>query len=435
MRLLITDVTEMHAGNYCVAGWCADENRMVRPLPNCANWTRLALHSSGVAPGATMQVEPSTKIVNSSYPHQTEDTPINPSSVKSISPGPQPWFGPNAPPAASTLAEAFKGKLGHNSVWDGVRKGVHVLSGAEVRSLWAVRVDRTRLFFQDEEFDEKRQLKAILNDGENRYKLAVSSAALKEAWRAGGVTAIHQALPKWESCTSVSAWHERGQASRSVMSWSTAFTGKRMDQQSQTTVLTIGHSTHPLERCLTLLRQAGVTAIADVRSAPYSRHAPQFNSDALKAELRAAGIAYSFLGRELGGRPRSRDLYRDAVADYEKMAATEGFQRGLDRLVEGARKYRIALMCSEQDPLDCHRSLLIGRALSQRGVTVRHLLANGQVVDHAHIEDRLLAVSGRAEDDLFASREERLAAAYGERARKVAFAESDAGAKGPVAAE
>lgn len=219
------------------------------------------------------------------------------------------------------------------------------------------------------------------------------------------------------------------------MSWSTASMGNRMDQTQSVTVLTIGHSNHSFDGLLALLRQAGVTAIADVRSAPYSRHAPEFNGEALKQALRLNGIAYSFLGKELGGRPRDRDLYGDGVADYEKMAKTEEFQCGLDRVVEGASKYRVALMCSEKDPLDCHRCLLVGRALSQRGVAVRHLLADGEVLDHGQIEDRLLAISGRAADDLFASREERLAAAYRERARKVAFEEPEESATGPVAAE
>lgn len=195
MRLLITDVTEMHAGNYCVAGWCADEQRMIRPLPSGVNWIERLLERHNVVPGATVVVEPGGMPAGGAYPHRTEDTPIDPSSVKTISPGPAPWFGPNAPPAASTLAEAFQGELGHNSVWNGVCQGVHVLSGKVVRSLWAVRVDRARLSFQDDEFNGKRQLKAILDDGGSRYKLAVSSAALKEAWRAGGLAAIQQALP------------------------------------------------------------------------------------------------------------------------------------------------------------------------------------------------------------------------------------------------
>lgn len=195
MQLLITEVTEMHAGNYCVAGWYAEEKRMVRPLPNGANWTKLSLRLSGVAPGATVHVQPISKQLFNVDPHRTEDTPIDPSSVKVISPDPAAWFGPNAPPAASTLAEAFQGEVGHNRVWNGVYQGVHVLSGKAVRSLWAVKVERARLSFQEDEFNGKRQLKAVLDDGCSRYKLAVSSAALKVAWRAGGLAAIHQTLP------------------------------------------------------------------------------------------------------------------------------------------------------------------------------------------------------------------------------------------------
>jgi uncharacterized protein (DUF488 family) len=208
-----------------------------------------------------------------------------------------------------------------------------------------------------------------------------------------------------------------------------------MTQAEPLSVLTIGHSTHPYERFLALLRQAGVTAVADVRTAPYSRNFPQFNCDVLKGELRLDGIAYSFLGKELGGRPSGRQFYCDGVADYEKMATTEEFQKGLDRVVKGAKKHRIALMCSEHDPLDCHRCLLVGRALAKRDVAVRHVLSSGQVAMHAQIEDRLLGISGRENDDMFAPREERLAAAYRERARKVAFAEPKFDPKGAVAAE
>jgi uncharacterized protein (DUF488 family) len=201
------------------------------------------------------------------------------------------------------------------------------------------------------------------------------------------------------------------------------------------TVLTIGHSTHSWERFLALLRSANVTAVADVRTSPYSRHYPHFNRDDLRDELRLDGISYVFLGKELGGRPSERKFYCEGVADYEKMTQASGFSKGLDRVIEGARTYRIALMCSERDPLDCHRCLLVGRALAQRGVRVSHILDNGSVVGHSEIEDRLLEVSGRTADDLFAAREERLATAYRERARKVAFAEPQPQPGGPIAAE
>ncbi|MCC6781155.1 MAG: DUF488 domain-containing protein [Hyphomicrobiales bacterium] len=191
-------------------------------------------------------------------------------------------------------------------------------------------------------------------------------------------------------------------------------------------VLTIGHSTLPYERFLSLLRGARVTAVADVRSAPYSRQFPHFSRDELREELRSDGISYVFLGKELGGRPSEDKFYCEGVADYEKMAQAPEFNRGLDRVIEGAKKHRIALMCSERDPLDCHRCLLVGRALARRGVCVCHILSDGSMATHDQIEDRLLDLAGRTDDDLFATRSERVAAAYRERACKVAFAEPPA---------
>jgi uncharacterized protein (DUF488 family) len=188
-------------------------------------------------------------------------------------------------------------------------------------------------------------------------------------------------------------------------------------------VFTIGHSTHSYERFIALLQHAGITAVADIRTSPHSRHSPQFNRGALAARLRADGIAYSFLGEELGGRPKARAFYRAGIADYERMASAAAFQRGLVRVIEGARKYRIALMCAEQDPLDCHRCLLVARALQERGMAAGHILSDGRTVSQSEIEDRLLSMSGRGQDDLFSSRAERLASAYREQARKVAFAE------------
>jgi uncharacterized protein (DUF488 family) len=202
-----------------------------------------------------------------------------------------------------------------------------------------------------------------------------------------------------------------------------------------TEVLTIGHSTLPYERFLELLRRANVTAIADVRSAPYSRQFPQFSRETFSNELRADGIAYVFLGKELGGRPSERRFYCDGIADYERMSRTAEFGEGLDRVMEGAKKFRIALMCSEREPLDCHRCLLVSRALAQRGIRVGHILGNGRVISHSEIEDKLLRLSGSNTEDFFASRSERLVMAYRERARKVAFAEPQPDPGGPIAAE
>lgn len=194
-------------------------------------------------------------------------------------------------------------------------------------------------------------------------------------------------------------------------------------------VLTIGHSAQSVESFVQLLRQAGVTAVGDVRSVPFSRHVPQFNREALKETLAAEKIAYVYLGDELGGRPKARELFSDGVADYEKMAQIESFTHGLDRVIEGARTYRIVLMCAERDPLDCHRCLLIGRALKARGVSVRHILAPGETIGQDDIEQVLLAMAHQSHKDLFTPPEDRIAQAYRDKARRAAFSERPAQGK------
>ena len=190
---------------------------------------------------------------------------------------------------------------------------------------------------------------------------------------------------------------------------------------SQTTVFTIGHSTLPYEQFLALLKVAGITAVADVRSAPFSRHQSQFNRDSLSLELKADGIAYVFMGEELGGRPKGAGFYCEGVADYERMAQAPAFKSGLARVMDGTARHRIALMCSEQDPLDCHRCLLVGRSLAQEGVRVRHVLPAGEIKEQAEIEAELLLAAGLDGMDLFASPQERVMLAYRRRATKVAF--------------
>jgi uncharacterized protein (DUF488 family) len=187
-------------------------------------------------------------------------------------------------------------------------------------------------------------------------------------------------------------------------------------------ILTVGHSRHSLERFIALLDGAGATAVADVRSAPVSRFSPHFNKAALAAALAARNIDYIFLGRELGGRPEQKAMYTQGVADYEKMAARPNFHAGIARLAEAAEQSRVAAMCSEADPLDCHRCLLVARALAGEGVEISHVLASGEVVTHAAVEDQLLQLAGLTEASLLlSSRDEQLAEAYRARSRKVAY--------------
>jgi uncharacterized protein (DUF488 family) len=189
------------------------------------------------------------------------------------------------------------------------------------------------------------------------------------------------------------------------------------------TVFTVGHSNHAFERFVDLLRGAGVTAVADVRSVPHSRRVPHFDRSALAAGLREADIAYVFLGRELGARPDDPALVVGGVASWSRMAAAAGFQSGLDRVLEGARRHRVALLCAEKEPLDCHRTLLVGRALLGRGAALAHILADGTVEPHAVTERRLLAAAGDAQLGLFdaAAALDPLEEAYARLERRVAW--------------
>jgi uncharacterized protein (DUF488 family) len=132
-------------------------------------------------------------------------------------------------------------------------------------------------------------------------------------------------------------------------------------------LFTIGHSNHDWAHFLHLLERPNISVVADVRSYPSSR-LPHFNASTLKARLAAAGISYVYLGSELGG--RSRD---GTPPDYERMAAAPTFLQGLARVEEIAAGTRLAVMCSEHDPLTCHRCLLVGQHLAQRGIEIGHI--------------------------------------------------------------
>src|SRR5919201_4314800 len=183
-------------------------------------------------------------------------------------------------------------------------------------------------------------------------------------------------------------------------------------------LLTIGHSNLPAGRFMALLTSAGVTAIGDVRSVPFSRWCPWFSGKALAERLAGERIAYLALGDALGGRPSDPKLYRDGVADYEAMAARPNFAAGLARVMDASAHQRVCLLCAEREPLDCHRCLLVGRALCERGLTLGHIRPDGAIEPHAVTEERLLVLAG-GEVDLFRDRSERLAQAYRCRAQAV----------------
>ncbi len=184
MDILITDVTEMSGSVYCVAGWDAAANRMIRPLPNGQNWSAALLTQHGIAPGVTVRVTP-RGTSNGAFPHRTEDTPIDPASI-AIVPG-----GPAVPQVAADLNTGFGGYLKWNSEWQNVKQGVHVNPGAQCSSLVGLEIPMANLNFS-EAFGK---LKATIHDGVAVYQFTVSSKLLKEAWRAGGLVGVNNALP------------------------------------------------------------------------------------------------------------------------------------------------------------------------------------------------------------------------------------------------
>ena len=192
-----------------------------------------------------------------------------------------------------------------------------------------------------------------------------------------------------------------------------------MTRSAACELLTIGHSNLAADRFVALLKDAGVTAIVDVRSVPFSRWCPWFSGKALAQRLACEAIAYFALGDALGGRPRDPRLYRDGVADYEAMTARAEFAAGLERVVDEMARHRVCLLCAEREPLDCHRCLMVGRALAERGLALGHIRADGTIEPHAATEQRLLALTG-GETDLFREPAERLAHAYRRRAQAVA---------------
>jgi uncharacterized protein (DUF488 family) len=168
--------------------------------------------------------------------------------------------------------------------------------------------------------------------------------------------------------------------------------------------------------------------LADVRSAPFSRFNPQFNKDALERDLKLHGISYVFLGRELGARSSDPSCYENGRVQYARLARTDKFRQGVERVTRGAQRRRIALLCAEREPLECHRTLLVARALDEQGVSVAHILGDGGLETHRDAMERLLDVTGLPRQDLFRSREELISDALARQEEKIAYVDEGLGA-------
>ncbi|MEZ4525061.1 MAG: DUF488 domain-containing protein [Desulfobacterales bacterium] len=186
-------------------------------------------------------------------------------------------------------------------------------------------------------------------------------------------------------------------------------------------IWTVGHSNHCAEKFMDLLRQNRITAIGDVRSHPYSRHNPRFNRETLREDLKKQGIAYVFLGEELGPRSKYPSCYENGRVRYDAIAKTADFQNGLERVKKGMESFRIALMCSEKDPITCHRMILICRHLRSPDIHIRHILEDGSTEDLSDAEKRLMQVLDIRQELFDTDPESAVIRAYDMQSRKIAY--------------
>ncbi|MBT3510634.1 MAG: DUF488 domain-containing protein [Nitrospina sp.] len=196
-------------------------------------------------------------------------------------------------------------------------------------------------------------------------------------------------------------------------------------------IYTLGYSNRTLEEFVNILKINNIDALCDVRSSPYSKFSPQFNREAFKKKLNENGIAYVFLGEELGGRPGNISCYENEKADYGKMEKTEQFLNGLNRVGEALKKgYRPVLMCAEGDPLACHRAILVGKTLSSQGYKVIHILDKDKNETNEEMESRLVN-SLNLQPDLFSDpkRSSLFQRAYEIQSKKIAYTKNGNGSK------
>jgi uncharacterized protein (DUF488 family) len=189
-------------------------------------------------------------------------------------------------------------------------------------------------------------------------------------------------------------------------------------------IFSIGHSTQPVDRFVALLKQHQIDVVADVRSTPFSRFTPQFNRENLAGALRGSGIKYIFFGKELGARADDPSCYVNGKVQYARLAAKDQFRHAITRLINGALDHRVALVCAEKEPLECHRTILVSQELSKAGCNVKHIHYDGSLETHEAALERLLDVTGLPRADLFKSKDDLLSEALELQESRIAYQES-----------
>ena len=192
-------------------------------------------------------------------------------------------------------------------------------------------------------------------------------------------------------------------------------------EQYKDSIYSIGYATHTIESFINTLKKFNITAIADVRSLPYSKFKPEFNRENLKQALINNGIEYVFLGDNIGARIEAPECYKNGKADYHLISKRPLFQKGLGRILKGMKKYSIAIMCAEKDPINCHRTILICKHLKNDNIKIIHIIDSNTTENHTETELRLMKLYQLDQPDLFINDSERLEEAYNRQWGKIAY--------------
>ena len=186
-------------------------------------------------------------------------------------------------------------------------------------------------------------------------------------------------------------------------------------------IFTIGHSNLDISDFINLLLANKIELVVDVRSAPYSKLYPHFNRNPLEVSLTKNFIKYIFLGDSVGGRSNNLKDFSKGRVVYKKIAEREEYVSSINTIIQNSSKYRIVLMCSEKEPLECHRTLLISRSIETHRVKILHIHRDGQIESQSEAIQRLLKIWKLDSPSLFGEDAERIDEAFTKQESKYAY--------------
>lgn len=382
-KYIVTDLTKLDGSNVCVGVIDISTGKCLRPwTPNrlTSEWIKEHDIQPGVKLDGKITVSPDV-----TRPHIEDAYHVN-----LINLGPLP-------------ATEFK-KLLEESVANSVSAGLQAsipdgdrcvhISENPVRSL--VTIKASHKSFSVSYDHENNKLRASFSDGSGQLyeNLPIGDICLNRAFSLCGnltLEELNQFLLKQEEIylrIGLTRKYKGQEVYWLQLNGIYVFPDLRKKWMSNS-VYTIGHSTHSGEKFLSLLQSNKITAVADVRSVPYSKYNPHFNENEIAKLLQNHHIKYVHLGQEFGARRDDSECYTNGRVDFAKVAKTDSFGKGLSRIRKGSETYRIALMCAEKKPEDCHRTYLVAEELYKLGFNLYHILEDGSKESHCKTRQRL----------------------------------------------